>query len=202
MTYTGKSQLLGHIFNASNPDQHIPSNKTCELFLREMLCPLRSHWQHDISRLATGVPNADICGSGQLKPHLSQQSASFSDDARAVWRRLVPIRWQAQQWPCGARTLCANNYVVRCSCVLDCDHLMTLGSFDPKFFRSGRRIDEKALPKIGIDPCPRHDARTVGRRKLFQGTVRQRFGFARSYQSAINECVAQSKGSPFKWSRL
>lgn len=79
---------------------------------------------------------------------------------------------------------------------------MTLGSLDPKFFGSGRRIDEKALPKIGIDPRLRHDARTVGRRKFFQGTVRQRFGFARSYQFAINEGIAQTGGPPFKWSRL
>jgi hypothetical protein len=86
--------------------------------------------------------------------------------------------------------------------VLDGDHLPALDSLDPKFFGSGRRIGEKALPKIGIDPCPRHDSRTVGRRKLFQGMVRQRFGFARFYQSAINECVAQGKGSPFNWSSL
>jgi hypothetical protein len=91
---------------------------------------------------------------------------------------------------------------VRRSRVLDGDHLPALDSLDPKFFGSGRRIGEKALPKIGIDPCPRHDSRTVGRRKLFQGMVRQRFGFARFYQSAINECVAQGKDSPFNWSSL
>jgi hypothetical protein len=74
---------------------------------------------------------------------------------------------------------------------------MAFGPFDPKFFRSGRRIDEKALPKMGIDPCPRHDARTVDRRKLLCGIVHQRFGVARFHQSAINEFVTQRKGSPF-----
>jgi hypothetical protein len=190
------------LFNASNPDQCISGNKTGELFFREMLCPLRSHRQHEISRLATGIPNADICGSGQLKAHLGQQSAGFADDACAVWRSLVPIRRQAQQRPRGARTLRANNYIVRCSRVLDGDHLPALESLDPKFFGSGCRIGEEALPKIGIDPCPRHDPRTVERGKLLHGTVRQRFGFARLHQSAVNEFVAQGNGSPFNWSRL
>jgi hypothetical protein len=86
---------------------------------------------------------------------------------------------------------------VRGSCVLDRDHLPTLGPFDPQLLRSGRRIGEKALPETGVNPCSRHNSRTVGRRKLLRCTVRQRFGFARFYQSAINECVAQSKGSGF-----
>jgi hypothetical protein len=183
--------------NASNPDQCIPSNKTGELFFCELLGPLRSHRQNEISRLATGIPYADVCGSGQLKPHLGQHGASFSDDARTVWRGLVPIRWQAQQRPSGARTLRANNYVVRGSCVLDRDHLPTLGALDPQLLCSVRRIGEKALPEIRVNPCPRHNSRTVGRRKLFRGTVRQRFSFSGFYQSAINECVAESKGSAF-----
>ena len=96
------------------------------------------------------------------------------------------------------RALCANNYVVCCSRVLDGDHLVAFNSLDPKLVGSGRRMGKKALPKIGIDPCSRHDARPVGRRKHFRSTVRQRFGFARFYKSAINECVTQSNGSSLR----
>jgi len=70
---------------------------------------------------------------------------------------------------------------VRGSRVLDRDHLATFRPLDPKLFRSSRRIGEKAFSEIAINPCPRHNSRTVGKRKLIHGTVRQSFGFAGFY---------------------
>ena len=167
-----------------------------------MLGPLRSHRKHEISCLATGVPNANIDGSRQLEPHLGQQSASFPDDARAIWRRLVPIRRQTHERPRCTRALCANNHVVGRSRVLDGDHLLSFGSLDPKFLGRDGRIGEKPLTEIRIDPCPRHDSRAIGGGKLLHGTLCPLFGFARPDQAAIDERVAQSKGSPFERSSL
>ena len=92
----------------------------------------RAHRQHDEAGLGGRIPHADLgVGSAASTPKSGKHAARIGHGARAIGRRLVPDRRQAEHFPRIAGAQRAHDHVVPLRRVLDRDQMIAHAADEP-----------------------------------------------------------------------
>ena len=93
-----------------------------------------------------------------------QDCSRFPDGAGAVWLGFIPIGREAEHWARVTGTERANDEVVNLVAVLQYDELGVVVEADAQLLAGRTAVGEQTRSKPRIDPRPRDDFRTQGRR--------------------------------------
>ena len=108
---------------------------------------------------------------------VGQDAARIHDGARAVRRRLVPDRRQAEHLPRVAGAQRADDDVVHRRRVLDDDDVLALRALEAELGDRGRAVGEQPGPVVRVGPRPGDDLGAVQLRLAVEPLLLQ-FGVA------------------------
>ena len=117
----------------------------------------RAHRQNDEARLRGRIPDADLRVRRKRHAEISEHAARIVDRARAIRRRFVPDRRQAEHFPRIAGAQGAHDHVVEFGRVLDRNQVIAEAIDQAKRSRRlGRILDQSPLerrisPSFGDD---------------------------------------------------
>src|SRR5215831_16334938 len=124
------------------------------------------HRQDQKAGLGGRVPHADLGVRGQPHAEIGEHAARILDGARAIGRRLVPDRRQAEHFPWIAGAQRAHDHVVDLLRVLDRHEMVADAADMAKRRDRGGAVREEMALELGISPGLRDDARAVARADL------------------------------------
>ena len=123
----------------------------------------------------------------QFQPEFAQNAARVEDGARAIGRRLVPDRRQAEHRPRVAGAERAHDQVVDLRRVLDHHHVFSLPAGKTKLGDGGAGVLEQALLEGGIHPRASDDSGAVVWPDLSLVSINQRVERGRVDQPLVHE---------------
>src|SRR5262249_47768590 len=152
------------LLREAGADHGVAGDELGELVLAPALGAGRSHRQHQKAGLGGGIPHPDLRLLPQPDAQVGEHAARILDRARAVGRRLVPDRRQAQHFPRIAGAQRADDHVVLGGRVLDRDQMIPDPALVAERAHRLRGVLEQRLLQLRIGPGLGDDARAVARR--------------------------------------
>src|SRR4029077_1006365 len=103
----------------SGADHRVAGDKVGQLLGAPTVGAGGTHRDHQVTQLRGRIPHPNAGGLGQTDTEISQDTAWVHHGPRAIWRRLVPDRRKAEQWPWVAGAQRADDQIVFILRVLD-----------------------------------------------------------------------------------